>query len=94
MTTRAVTYGRAPAAPTSAAPLWILPAFAVLGVAFTAAVSAGGYWPLTALVLTAVVTAFVVVLRLPHVGISLFLTTFLINYPSVARGAGPASAPR
>jgi len=89
MTTRAVTYGRAPAAPTSAAPLWILPAFAVLGAAFTAAVSAGGYWPLTALVLTAVVTAFVVVLRLPHVGISLFLTTFLINYPSVARGAGP-----
>ena len=89
MSTRAVTYGRATAAPTSAAPLWILPAFAVLGVAFTAAVSAGGYWPLTALVLTGVVTAFVVVLRLPHVGISLFLTTFLINYPSVARGAGP-----
>ena len=89
MSTRAVTYGRAPAAPTSATPLWLLPAFAVLGAAFTAAVSAGGYWPLTALVLTAVVTAFVVVLRLPHVGISLFLTTFLINYPSVARGAGP-----
>ncbi len=89
MSTRAVTYGRAPAAPTSAAPLWILPAFGILGVAFTAAVSAGGYWPLTALVLTGVVTAFVVVLRLPYVGISLFLTTFLINYPSVARGAGP-----
>jgi len=89
MSTPAVTYGRAPAVPSSAAPFWLLLGFIVLGIAFTAAVAAGGYWPLTALVLTGVAAAFVVVLRLPHVGISLFLTTFLINYPSVARGAGP-----
>jgi O-antigen ligase len=89
MSAPAVTYGRAPAVPSSAAPVWLLLTFVVLGVAFTAAVAAGGYWPLTALVLTGVAASFVVVLRLPHVGISLFLTTFLINYPSVARGAGP-----
>ena len=89
MSTPAVTYGRAPAVPTSAAPFWLLLTFVVLGGAFTAAVAAGGYWPLTALVLTVVVGAFVVVVRLPHVGISFFLTTFLINYPSAARGAGP-----
>jgi O-antigen ligase len=90
MSTPAATYGRAPAVPTSSsAPVWLLLGFVVLGMAFTAAVAAGGYWPLTALVLTGVSAAFVVVLRLPHAGISLFLTTFLINYPSVARGAGP-----
>ena len=89
MSTPAVTYGRAPAVPSSTAPMWLLLGFVVLGIAFTAAVAAGGYWPLTALVLTGVAAAFVIVLRLPHVGISLFLTTFLINYPSVARGAGP-----
>ena len=89
MNARAITYGRVPAAPSSAAPIWFLLPFLVLGIAFTAAVSAGGYWPLTALVLTGITVAFAVVLRLPHVGISLFLTTFLINYPSVARGAGP-----
>jgi O-antigen ligase len=89
MSAPATTYGRAPALPSSAAPAWLLLAFLVLGVAFTAAVAAGGYWPLTALVLTGIAAAFVIVLRLPHVGISLFLTTFLVNYPSVARGAGP-----
>ena len=89
MSAPAVTYGRAPAAPSSTAPIWLLFAFVVLGIAFTAAVAAGGYWPLTALVLTGLAAAFVIVLQKPHVGISLFLTTFLINYPSVARGAGP-----
>src|SRR5262245_55994235 len=88
MSAPAATYGRAPALPSSAAPVWLLGTFLVLGIAFTAAVAAGGYWPLTALVLTGITAAFVVVVRLPHVGISLFLTTFLINYPSVARGSG------
>jgi O-antigen ligase len=32
--------------------------------------------------------AFVLVLQRPHVGISIFLTTFLVNYPGVARGTG------
>ena len=89
MSAPTLTYGRAEAAPPSTAPIWLLLAFIVLGIAFTAAVAAGGYWPLTALVLTGISAAFVIVLRMPHVGISLFLTTFLINYPSVARGAGP-----
>lgn len=91
MSAPAVTYGRAPAQPASgpAVPAWLLLAFVVVGLALTAAVNAGGYWPLTATVLIGIAAAFVVVLRMPHVGISLFLTTFLVNYPSVARGAGP-----
>ena len=40
-------------------------------------------------VLGLVAAAFLIVLRYPFVGISVFLTTFLINYPAAARGTGP-----
>jgi O-antigen ligase len=90
MSSPAIAYRPAPPpASGSAAPAWVVAAFLLVGAVLSAAVMAGGRWPLTATVLIGVAAAFVLVLRMPHVGISLFLTTFLINYPSVARGAGP-----
>jgi O-antigen ligase len=70
-------------------PAWLLLGILLLGGVFYAAVSAGGPWPFSAVVLLLVAGTFVVVLRRPHVGIFVFLTTFLINYPAAARGAGP-----
>jgi O-antigen ligase len=72
----------------SAAPAWIVLPMGVLGAAMGAATWVGGQWPLTVVVLLFVAIAFLAVLRSPHVGISIFLTTFLINYPGVARGTG------
>jgi O-antigen ligase len=60
-----------------------------VGGALYAAVLAGGRWPLTTVVLIGIGLAFVTVVRFPNVGISIFLTTFLINYPAAARGVGP-----
>jgi O-antigen ligase len=60
----------------------------MLGAAMAFASWQGGQAPLTVVVLLFVALAFVVVLRSPHIGISVFLTTFLINYPGVARGSG------
>src|SRR3990172_2993415 len=69
-------------------PTWVVFIVLAIGLAITSAVYAGGMWPLTTLVLLFLVVAFVLVLQRPHVGISIFLTTFLVNYPAVARGAG------
>ena len=74
-------------APAPRTPRWVLIAVALLGVVVLGAVSAVGL-PAT-VVLGLVAAAFLVVLRYPWVAISLFLTTFLINYPAAARGAGP-----
>jgi hypothetical protein len=62
---------------------------AAFGVVSAGAAWAGGQWPATLLVLLLVAAAFTLVLNRPHIGLSLFLTTFLINYPGVARGVGP-----
>ena len=69
-------------------PTWAVFLMGAVGTAFAAAILAGGRWPLTVAVLMLVVVAFVLVVQRPHLGISVFLTTFLINYPGVARGAG------
>src|SRR5262249_43652354 len=74
-------------APAPRTPRWVLIAVALFGVVVLGAVSAVGL-PAT-VVLGLVAAAFLVVLRFPWVAISLFLTTFLINYPAAARGAGP-----
>jgi len=68
-------------------PRWVLLAVAIFCFALLAAVSVVGL-PAT-VVLTLVGAAFVAVFRFPFVGISVFLTTFMINYPAAARGAGP-----
>lgn len=73
----------------AATPAWVALPIVLFGAAMAAAAWIGGQWPLTLLVLLFVGAAFVVVLNRPHIGISLFLTTFLINYPGVARGVGP-----
>jgi O-antigen ligase len=73
---------------TASTPAWVTAAIAALGLAMGLASWFGDQWPLTVVVLLFVVIAFVMVLRRPHVGISVFLTTFLINYPTVARGSG------
>jgi len=62
-------------------------AVAAFAVAILASVSLLGM--AATVVLVAVGAAFVAVLRYPFVGISVFLTTFMINYPAAARGAGP-----
>lgn len=73
----------------AATPAWVALPIVVFGAAMAVAAWIGGQWPLTLLVLLLVGAAFVVVLNRPHIGISFFLTTFLINYPGVARGVGP-----
>ena len=73
----------------AATPAWVALPIVVFGAAMAVATWIGGQWPLTLLVLLFVGASFVVVLNRPHIGISLFLTTFLINYPGVARGVGP-----
>ena len=70
-------------------PAWVLLLLVGLGVAMGGAAWVGGQWPLRVVVLLIVAAAFLLVLSRPHIGISLFLTTFLINYPGVARGIGP-----
>jgi O-antigen ligase len=61
---------------------------ASIGAAMAGAAWTGGQWPLTVVVMLFIAGAFVTVIHSPHIGISVFLTTFLINYPAVARGAG------
>ncbi len=73
---------------TVSTPAWVIATIAALGLAMSLASWVGEQWPLTIVVLLLVAIAFVLVLRRPHVGISVFLTTFLINYPTVARGSG------
>ena len=73
----------------AATPAWAALSIVGFGAAMAAATWIGGQWPLTLLVLLFLGAAFVAVLNRPHIGISLFLTTFLINYPGVARGVGP-----
>ena len=68
-------------------PRWLLVAVAAFCIAILAAVSLVAL-PAT-VVLALVAVPFVTVLRYPWIGISVFLTTFLINYPAAARGAGP-----
>lgn len=75
-------------APAVNTPAWAILLVLTVGFALYAAVSAEGRWPLTVAVLFVVATIFVLVPQHPYVGICLFLTTFLINYPGVARGAG------
>ena len=86
MRTSALTYQ--PARGAAGTPAWLAFAMLALGTAMAAAVWAGGQWPLTTLVLLFLVVAYVLVLQRPHVGISIFLTTFLVNYPAVAKGSG------
>lgn len=83
------TYSLSRPAASASSPAWIVVPMVALGIAMGAAAWAGGQWPLTVVVFIVVALAFVLVLNRPHVGISLFLTTFLINYPGVARGVGP-----
>jgi len=73
----------------AATPAWAVLPIIVFGAALAVATWIGGQWPLTVLVVLLVAVGFVVALNRPHIGISLFLTTFLINYPGVARGVGP-----
>jgi hypothetical protein len=87
MTTSTVRLDRPLASDT--APLWLALPMATVGAAMAVAAWVGDPWPLTILVLLATIGVFAIVLARPAIGISLFLTTFLINYPEVAKGAGP-----
>src|SRR5262245_31850592 len=78
-----------PRATRVATPPWTLLAMLGLGLVVYVAVSAGGQWPLVTAGLLMIGAAFLAVLRFPFLGIMVFLTTFLINYPGFARGAGP-----
>lgn len=69
-------------------PAWALLVIGAIGIAMGFAAWVGGDAPLTVVVLLLVALAFVTVLYSPHIGISVFLTTFLINYPGVAKGSG------
>jgi O-antigen ligase len=73
----------------AATPVWVALPIVLFGAGMAVAAWFGDQWPLTLLVLLFVGAAFALVLNRPHIGISLFLTTFLINYPGVARGVGP-----
>ncbi len=86
MTTTALRLPRHAGPPATSA--WLLLPMVALGATMGAATWVGGQWPLTFVVLLLTVAAFTLVLTNPHIGISLFLTTFLINYPGVARGVG------
>jgi O-antigen ligase len=70
-------------------PSWTVLSMLGMAGAVYAAVTAGGDWPLTLALLLVVSWAFLMVLRHPHLGIMVFLSTFLINYPGALRGAGP-----
>jgi O-antigen ligase len=70
-------------------PAWLALPLVGFGAAMGVAAWVGGQWPVTLVVLLFIGAAFLWVLSRPYVGISLFLTTFLINYPGVARGVGP-----
>ena len=59
-----------------------------VGAVMATAAWIGGNGPVTITVLLLVAAAFALVVRHPHIGISVFLTTFLINYPGVAKGIG------
>ena len=86
MTVTAVQLQR-PAAPAST-PVWMVLSIGAAGVAMALAAWAGGQWSLTVLVMMLLAGALVLVVSRPHIGISLFLTTFLINYPAVTKGVG------
>jgi hypothetical protein len=75
--------------PTVPTPSWTVVSMVAMAAAVYAAVAAGGDWPLTLAVLLVIGWAFLMVLRHPYLGIMVFLSTFLINYPGVARGVGP-----
>jgi hypothetical protein len=69
-------------------PLWAALPLLAVGVPLYWAAGKGGNWPLITTAFISFVAIFFLVLRYPHVGISIFLTTFMINYPGFARGAG------
>ena len=86
MTVTAIQMQR-PAAP-AITPVWMVLSIGGVGVAMALAAWAGGQWPLTVVVMILLAGALALVVSRPHIGISFFLTTFLINYPGVAKGVG------